>query len=153
MPLTMGRRIFSSVHTAPTAIAPAPTNRTSLANALDTTSATGSPVAKSPMVRIGNITPTEMTIPTSIAKPTAIPTRCPTPINASDRLAPNSEPPAPTRKYVAIEFASTLRLASSANPADTRAPRVMIRRPVRLSAAPSLRSPTLSTSAAATPSG
>jgi hypothetical protein len=50
------------------------------------------------MVRIGSSTPNEMTSPTSIAMPTVIPTRCPTPINASDRLAPNIVPPAPTRK-------------------------------------------------------
>ncbi len=42
--------------------------------------------------------------------------------NARDRLAPNIEPPAPTRSTPPRRLASTLRLASGANLADTSRP-------------------------------
>jgi hypothetical protein len=57
MPRTIGPRIFNSVQTAATAIAPAPANRTSVPNVLDTTSDTSAPAGRSPHVSVGSSTP------------------------------------------------------------------------------------------------
>ena len=94
-----------------------------------------------------------------IAAPTVTPTRCPTPISASERLAPNSVPPDPTRKAVDTSLPRTFIAASRENPAEASEPTTIARRPRRLlstpsaPSGPSVDSPTLSTSAAATPSG
>ena len=92
-----------------------------------------------------------------MAAPTVIPTRCPTPISASDRLAPNSVPPEPTRNAADTSLPTTLSAASSENPAEASEPSRIACRLRRLpsapAAVPSVASPTLSTSAAATPSG
>ena len=89
-----------------------------------------------------------------MAAPTVTPTRCPTPIRASDRLAPNSVPPEPTRSAVETSLLITLSAASSENPAAASEPSTMARRLRLLPSAPSSdSSPTRSTSAAATPSG
>ena len=57
MPRTIGPRILSSVHTAATAMAPAPTNRTSVPNVLETTSEMSPVAGTSPQVRVGSSTP------------------------------------------------------------------------------------------------
>ena len=49
-------------------------------------------------VRIGTKQHQPAMIPTSIAIPTEMPTKCPTPTNAKDRLAETPVAPAPTRK-------------------------------------------------------
>jgi hypothetical protein len=54
IPRMIGPRIFSSVQTAATAIAPAPTNRTSVPNVVDTTSETSAPSGRSPQVSVGS---------------------------------------------------------------------------------------------------
>ena len=55
-PWTIGPRILSSVQMAAMAMAPAPTNRTSWENVLDTISFTTSPPVMSPHVSVGNNT-------------------------------------------------------------------------------------------------
>ena len=57
MPRTIGPRILSSVQTAATAIAPAPTNRTSWPNVVETTSDTSAPLGRSPHVSVGSRMP------------------------------------------------------------------------------------------------
>ena len=57
MPRTIGPRILSSVHTAATAMAPAPTNRTSVPNVLETTSEMSPVAGTSPQVSVGSSTP------------------------------------------------------------------------------------------------
>ena len=95
-----------------------------------------------------------MSRPTIIAAPTVTPTRCPTPMSANERLAPNRVPPDPTRNAVEISLPITFIAASRENPAAAREATRMARRLLRFSSAPpSECSPTLSTSAAATPSG
>ena len=71
-----------------------------------------------------------------MAMPTVTPTRCPTPISASDRLAPKVEPPAPTRNAVEISLLITFRAASRENPAATSEATRMARRLLRFSSAP-----------------
>ena len=89
-----------------------------------------------------------------MATPTVTPTRCPTPISASDRLAPKVEPPAPSRNAAETSLLITFSAASRENPAATSEATRMARRLLRFSSAPpSECSPTLSTSAAARPSG
>ena len=50
-------------------------------------------------------------MPTTIAAPTATPTRWPTPISAIDRLAEMAEPPVPTLKTLPAVSVSSLVLA------------------------------------------
>jgi len=89
-----------------------------------------------------------------MAAPTLTPTRCPTPISAIERLSPTVEPPAPSRNATDSSLLSTFRAASSEKPAAATEPATMARRPFLLPSAPSSDSaPTLSASAAATPSG
>ena len=92
-------------------------------------------------------------MPTIIAMPTVMPTRCPTPMSASDRLALAIAPPAPTRNAVEASAAMTLRFATRLKAAALSAPTMMTRRPALFSSTEPDSSPTLSTSAAATPSG
>lgn len=64
MPETMGRMIFSSVHTAATAIAPAPTKRTSEENVEATRSEMSPAAGSSPEVNLGSRMKKEMMRPT-----------------------------------------------------------------------------------------
>ena len=57
MPRTIGPRILSSVHTAATAMAPAPTNRTSVPKVLETASETSPLPGRVPAVSVGSSTP------------------------------------------------------------------------------------------------
>ena len=101
MPLMMGPMIFNSVQTAATAIAPAPMKRTSLEKDVSTMSARASePLSPStnPEVFRGRRTTKEMIRPTIMAMPTDMPTKWPTPINASEREPPMVVAPAPTLK-------------------------------------------------------
>ena len=94
-------------------------------------------------------------MPISMAMPTVMPTRWPTPMSAIDRLidAPLAAPP-PRRKAVASSPAASFIAASSAKPAEATEPATMAARPLAFSSAPPIvPEPTLSTSAAATPSG
>ena len=52
-----------------------------------------------------------ISIPTTIARPTATPTRCPTPIKAIDKLAEMAEPPVPTLNTFPAVSVSSLVLA------------------------------------------
>ena len=123
-------------------------------NVLETTSEMSPVAGTSPAVSVGSSTPYEISRPTTMAAPTVTPTRCPTPISASDRLAPKVEPPAPSRNAADTSLLITFRAASSENPAATSEATRMARRLLRFSSAPpSECSPTLSTSAAARPSG
>ena len=141
-----------SVHTAATAIAPAPINRTSERKTVPTVSARaeGSTI---PQVRHGSKTMYEIARPTIIAIPTPMPTRWPTPIRASENEAEAMVPPAPNLKAVPISVPRTFIEPRMAKPADDRPPQIMASKPRLDSSAPSLVSPTFRTSAAATPSG
>ena len=52
-----------------------------------------------------------MSMPTTIAMPTATPTRWPTPISAIDRLAEIADPPVPTLNVFPAVSVSSLVLA------------------------------------------
>ena len=75
-------------------------------------------------------------------------------MSASERLAPKSVPPDPSRNAAEISLPITFVAASRENPAAASDATRMVRRLLRFSSAPSSEaSPTFSTSAAATPSG
>ncbi len=154
MPATIGPMILSRVQTAATPIVPAPMKRTWLRKTLFTVAATSAPT---PCIEVstGTNTAHEISMPISMAMPTVMPTRWPTPIKAKDRLAeaPLAAPP-PRRKAVASSPATSFIAASNAKPAEAIEPATMAARPLAFSSAPPIEpEPTLSTSAAATPSG
>ena len=71
-----------------------------------------------------------------MAAPTVTPTRCPTPISASDKLAPKVVPPTPTRNAVDTSLLMTFMAASRENPAAASEATRMARRLFRFSSAP-----------------
>ena len=128
--------------------------RTWLRNTSFTVAATSAPT---PCIDVstGTNTTHDISMPISMAMPTVMPTRWPTPIKAMDRLveAPLAAPP-PRRKAVASSPAASFIAASNAKPAEAIEPATMAARPLAFSSAPPIEpEPTLSTSAAATPSG
>jgi hypothetical protein len=151
MPARIGPMILSNVQIAATPITPAPRKRTSERN---TVFATSSAVPGAPAVRIGSTIHQPSTSPANIAAPTEMPTRCPAPISAKDRLPEMPVAPAPTLKKAAASSANSRVLDTKVKPAATSELNTISRSPFSASAPPSrLPAPTLSTSAAATPSG
>jgi len=141
-------------------IAPAPMNLTCVLQTASVCAASGTPAAAGCIaVRIGTATPHAMIRPTSIAIPTESPTRWPAPSSASDQATsyPLDAPP-PILKNPVTSAAAMRVAVRMANPPDAAEPRMIARRPSRASPVSSFTSPrapepTLSTSAAATPSG
>ncbi|PAV69046.1 hypothetical protein WR25_07740 [Diploscapter pachys] len=125
IPAITGPMILSNVQIAATPMTPAPRKRTS-----------------------------PMTTPANIARPTDRPTRCPAPISANESPPEIAVAPLPTRKNCAASATTSFVCVSSAKPAETIALTTMSLRPLPLSASPArLPAPTISTSAAARPSG
>ena len=101
MPETIGPMIFSSVQIAATPIVPAPTMRAFCLKAALTSVSRSPPICAAKAtswVQCGTMNTQVISMPTTIARPTATPTRWPTPISAIDRLAEMAEPPVPTLK-------------------------------------------------------
>ena len=110
IPRTIGRITRSSVQIAATPIVPAPMKRTLARNTLDTNAAISVPGGGPLAVIIGRITTKLITMPTSMAMPTASPTKCPTPTSASEKPAENVVPPAPSLVVQALPSGANFSL-------------------------------------------
>ena len=108
-PLTIGPMILSRVQIAATPIVPAPMKRTFSRKVVETSVSMSAAEARpaSPVCH-GTSTNQLMISPTSIAMPTARPTRWPTPISAIDRLVVTVVAPAPNGKLRAASAATSL---------------------------------------------
>ncbi len=154
MPANTGPMMRSNVQIAATPITPAPRKRTSAEKTVFAT-CSAEPLTVLMAVRIGSATHQPMARPTSIAMPTDSPTRWPAPRSANERLPEMPvAPPAPLRNHSAASPATSFIWAASANAAEAKPLTRITASPAALSAAPSREpAPTLSTSAAARPSG
>ena len=74
-----------------------------------------------------------MRMPTNIAMPTEMPTRCPTPTSAKDRLADIPVEPRPTRKYTAASSTTRRVWLKAKNAADATELTAIAASPWRLS--------------------
>ena len=92
-------------------------------------------------------------MPTSIATPTVMPTKWPTPMSAIDNDDPSIVPVPPSRNAAEMLVAAIFRFDSRLMRDEVRAPRTMARSPRLLSSPAPRASPTLRISAPATPSG
>ena len=93
-------------------------------------------------------------MPKNMAAPTEMPTRWPTPISSIDQLVDQPVAVPPIAKFLPASSATSFILASSANSPEKIVPAISVRRPAAFSRSPAPEAePTLSTSAAATPSG
>ncbi len=143
----------NNVQIAATPITPAPKKRTSLRNTPFAQAAT-SLACGAAAVRIGSTTHQPTTTPSRIASPAESPIRCPAPSSANDSPALTPVAPAPTRKKRAASPAISRVCVRIEKPAAASVLATIADRPLALSAPPwRLSSPTLSTSAAARPSG
>ena len=153
-PETTGPAMRSSVQIAATAITPAPKKRTSALNTLPAQSSTLAPGIGWLAVSIGSSTHQPTTRPSSIAMPTEIPTRWPTPSSANESPPEIPVAPAPVRNHTEASAAISLVCVRIAKAAEATVFQASTESPLALSAAPcSLAKPTRSTSAAAWPSG
>ena len=151
-PMT-GPAILTKVQIAETPINPAPKKRTSLRQMKSTHLAMSPGIGWYPVIT-GTRTNQPITTPSPIAAPTEMPTRCPTPSKANDRLPDMPVAPAPTRKVVAAVSVMILVWVKIANTAEATLFQISTSRPCRASASPSREpAPICKTSAAATPSG
>ena len=108
-PLMIGPMIRSRVQMAATPMVPAPMKRTFSRKVVPTkvSRSAALPRPASPVCQ-GTSTNQLMTRPTSMAMPTAMPTRCPTPIRAIDRLVVTVVAPAPNPKLRDASVAASL---------------------------------------------
>ncbi len=142
------------------AIAPAPMNRTCVRQIASVCAASVTPAAAGCMeVKTGTAIAHEITRPVSIAIPTDNPTRCPAPRSASDQAISYPLEAMPPIRKKPVTSAAAMRVAvTMASPAEATEPRITATSPSRASpvssfVSPRVPDPTLSTSAAATPSG
>ena len=153
IPPMMGPRILSRVQIAATPMVPAPMKRALVRKVSPTMVARSAP-AGTGAVRKGTMPNQLITSPTNMATPTDRPTRWPTPISAIEKLVDIDVAPVPKRKKVAASSAISRVLAMMVKEAAATALSRMADRPRLFSSAPARDpAPTLSTSAAATPSG